>query len=518
MRVAKKGKYRTFLISMPQELVPIYDFVQKKLNQFLSDSSFRSKLLALDFSKHRGNVWRDIRDIVGKEELTSWKEEIPNPVWYFYMLCDNLLRIVKSKDDAIVCFNALKDNENKINQCLFEFLNDQGIYPTVGFLRNLKRSDEPPTIAKKATFVMDYSISAEQNCQRIADNIFGFNYESGKYLTYEVVIPLSVRKNLTGKIAKPRFIKRKSDGRYVGHCSYHIGTQTVKGQNILGVDLGKKKLFSSVVLYSDGDYSNEIINSRLSHRIDKKLKRKLKDLEHLLEKNRNLENLINGDVNLFNSHLEEIRQDRVNQILELRENISHTKRYLAKLLASEVISIAKENDCKEIHLENLSWLESKGGRWNHAEVQDFITEFAELEGISVIKIYAKHTSSAHPVAGELGKKRNRNIQFQNGDAIDRDLLASINIAKRNKRNQKENKVTKLRKHHTSTPKKIKKPSNRRVSLTIRQKLLTNQRGTEIVVLYPRKTGNRTWEVLDVTSKPHKLSLMSHLSHQCQFVT
>ena len=516
--MAKKGKYRTFLISMPQELIPIYDFVQRKLNQFLSDPVFRSKLLALDFSKHRGNVWRDIRDIVGKEELTSWKGEIPNPVWYFYMLCDNLLRIVKSKDDAIVCFNALKDNGNKINQDLFEFLNDQGIYPTVGFLRNLKRSNEPPTIAKKATFVMDYSISAEQNCQRIADNIFGFNYKSGKYLTYEVVIPLSVRKNLTGRIAKPRFIKRKSDGRYVGHCSYNIDTPTVKGQNILGVDLGKKKLFSSVVLYSDGNYSNEIINSRLSHRIDGKLKRKLKDLEHLLEKNKTLEDLINGDINLFNSHLEEIRQNRVNQILELRENISNTKRYIAKLIASEVVSIAKENDCKEIHVENLSWLESKGGRWNHAEVQDFISEFAELEGIKVVKIYAKYTSSTHPITGELGKKQNRNIQFQNWDIIDRDLLASINIAKRNKRNQKENKVTKLRKNHTSTPKKVKKPSNRKVSLAIRQKLLTKQRGTEIVVLYPRKTGNRTWEALDVSSKPHKLSLMSYLSRQCQFVT
>lgn len=244
--MAKKGKYRTFLISMPFELIPIYDFVQRKLNQFLSDSVFRSKLLALDFSKHRGNVWRDIRDIAGKGELASWKGEIPNPVWYFYMLCDNLLRIVKSKDNAIVCFNALKNNGNKIDQDLFELLNDQGIYPTVGFLRNLKRSDEPPTIAKKATFVMDYSVSAEQNCQRIADNIFGFNYESGKYLTYEVVIPLSMRKNLTGRIAKPRFIKRKSDGRYVGHCSYHVDIPTVKEQNILGVDLGKKKLFSSV--------------------------------------------------------------------------------------------------------------------------------------------------------------------------------------------------------------------------------------------------------------------------------
>ena len=517
--MAKKSKYRTFLISMPPELIPIYDFVQKKLNQFLSDSVFRSKLLALDFSKHRGNVWRDIRDIVGKEELTAWKDEIPNPVWYFYMLCDNLLRIVKSKDDAIACFNALKDNGNKINQCLFEFLNDQGIYPTVAFLRNLKQSDEPPTIAKKATFVMDYSISAEQNCQRIADNIFGFNYESGKHLTYEVVIPLSVRKNLTGRIAKPRFIKRKSDGRYVGHCSYQVGMPTVKGQNILGVDLGKKKLFSSVVLYSDGDYSDEIVNSRLSHRIDEKLKRKLKDLAHLLEKNKALDDLISGDINLFNSHLEEIRQNRVSQILELRGNISNTKRYIAKLIASEIVSIAKENDCKEIHVENLSWLESKGGRWNHSEVQDFITEFAELEGIKVIKIYAKHTSSAHPVTGEFGKKRNRNIQFQNGDVIDRDLLASINIAKRNKRNQKGRKVNQLKKNHTKTPKKVKKPSNRKVSLAIKNKLLEkNQRGTEIVVLYPRKTGNRTWEVLDVSSKPHKLSLMSHLSHQCQFVT
>ena len=516
--MAKKGKYRTFLISMPTELIPIYDFVQKKLNQFLSNLAFRSKLLALDFSKHRGNVWRDIRDIVGKEELTSWKEEIPNPVWYFYMLCDNLLRIVKSKDDAIACFKALKENGNKIDQCLFESLNDQGIYPTVGFLRNLKRSDEPPTIAKKATFVMDYSISAEQNCQRIADNIFGFNYENGKYLTYEVVIPLSVRKNLTGRIAKPRFIKRKSDGRYIGHCSYHVNIPTVKGQNILGVDLGKKKLFSSVILYSDGNYSDEIINSRISHRIDEKLKRKLKDLEHLLEKNRNLEDLINGDINLFNSHLEEIRQNRVNQIMELRGNISNTKRYIAKLITSEIVSVAKENGCKEIHVENLSWLESKGGRWNHAEIQDFITEFAELEGIKVVKIYAKHTSSAHPITGEFGKKRNRNIQFQSGDVIDRDLLASINIAKRNKRNQKENKVNQLKKKHTSTPKKVKKPSNRNVSLAIRQKLLTKQRGTEIVVLYPRRTGNRTWEVLDAASKPHKLSLMSRLSHQCQFVT
>ena len=319
---------------------------------------------------------------------------------------------------------------------------------------------------------------------------------------------------MTGKITKPRFFKRKKDGKYVGHCSYEVEIEPSKGKNILGVDLGKKKLFSSVVLYSDGSYSEEIVNSRLSSTVDEKFKRKKKALDHLLYKNRVLERLINGDLNLFNSHLEEIRQNRIVQITELRTNMSNTKRNQAKQIAGEIVSIARENDCKEIHLENLSWLEAQGGRWNHSEIQDFVTEFAELEGVKVIKIYAKHTSSAHPITGELGQKSGRNIRFSSGDVIDRDLLASINIAKRNKRNQKENKVNKLRKNHTSTPKKIKKPSNRKVSLAIKNKLLEkNQRGTEIVVFYPRQTCKGTWEVLDVNPEPHMLSLfMFHLRH------
>ena len=359
---------------------------------------------------------------------------------------------------------------------------------------------------------MDYSVLIDQTCIRINETTFGFKVQKGEYLTYEVVLPLSLRKNLTGKITKPRFLKRKRDGKYVGHCSYEVKIEPSKGQNILGVDLGKKKLFSSVVLYSDGSYSEEIVNSRLSSTVNGKFKRKKKDLDRLLYKNRTLEKLINRDIHLFNSHLEEIRQRRSVQIVELRTNMSNTKRNQAKRVAGEIVSIAKENDCKEIHVENLSWLESQGGRWNHSEIQDFITEFAELEGIKVIKIYAKHTNSVHPVTGELGKKRNRNIHFPNGDVMDRDLLASINIAKRNKRNQKENKVNQLKKRHTSTPKKVKKPSNRKVSLAIKNKLLEkNQRGTEIVVFYPRRTCKGTWAVLDVSSKPHMLSLF-HLRH------
>ena len=510
--MVKANKFLTFLIEMPEELVWVYDFLQEKMNLWIGNPVVRKQLFQIDLSQPRGKIWEEIRNIVGQEEITQW--EIPNPAWYSRMIFENIRRLLLSKQEAIVCFEELKKNGNKVDDDLLETLKKKGIFPKRTFLFNLRRSDELPTLARKATFVMDYSVSIDQTCIRINEMTFGFKVQKGEYLTYEVVLPLSLRKNLTGKITKPRFLKRKRDGKYIGHCSYEVEIEPSEGQNILGVDLGKKKLFSSVVLYSDGSYSEEIVNSRLSSTVDEKFKRKKKDLDKLLQKNRVLEKLINGDLNIFNSHLEEIRQNRIGQIIELRTNMLRTKRNQAKQIAGEIVSIAKEHHCKEIHLENLSWLESQGGRWNHSEIQDFVTEFAELKGIKVIKVCAKHTSSAHLITGELGRKSGRNVRFSSGDVIDRDLLASINIAKRNKKNQKENKVNTLRKNHTSTPKKVKKPSNRKVSLAIKNKLLEkNQRGTKIVVFYPRQTCKGTWEVLDVSSKPHMLSLsMCHLRH------
>ena len=360
--MVKANKFLTFLIDMPEELVWIYDFLQEKMNLWIGNPVVRKQLFQIDLSQPRGKIWEEIRNIVGHEEITQW--EIPNPAWYSRMIFENIRRLLLSKQEAIVCFEELKKNGNKVDDDLLETLKKKGIFPKRTFLFNLRRSDELPTLARKATFVMDYSVSIDQTCIRINEMTFGFKVQKGEYLTYEVVLPLSLRKNLTGKITKPRFFKRKRDGKYIGHCSYEVEIEPSKGQNILGVDLGKKKLFSSVVLYSDGNYSEEIVNSRLSSTVDEKFKRKKKDLDKLLHKNRVLEKLINGDLNIFNSHLEEIRQNRIGQITELRTNMLSTKRNQAKQIAGEIVSIAKENDCKEIHLENLSWLESQGGLAN----------------------------------------------------------------------------------------------------------------------------------------------------------
>ena len=345
--MAKTNKFLTFLIDMPEDLIWIYDFLQTKMNLWIGNPIIREQLFQIDLSQPRGKIWEEIRNIVGQEEITQWK--IPNPAWYSRMIFENIRRLLLSKQEAIVCFEELKKNGNKIDVALLEKLNEKGIFKKKSFLLNLRRSEEPPTLARKATFVMDYSVSIDQTCIRINETTFGFKVQKGEYLTYEVVLPLSLRKNLTGKITKPRFLKRKRDGKYVGHCSYEVKIEPSKGQNILGVDLGKKKLFSSVALYSDGSYSEEIVNSRLSSTVNGKFKRKKKDLDRLLYKNRTLEKLINRDIHLFNSHLEEIRQRRICRTQrEIKQN-----GLLAKLFPSPKKTIVRKSMSKIFHGLNL---------------------------------------------------------------------------------------------------------------------------------------------------------------------
>ena len=52
----RKNNWKSFNISMPNELIPIYDFLQGELNFILSNNETRTILNKIDLSKHRGNV------------------------------------------------------------------------------------------------------------------------------------------------------------------------------------------------------------------------------------------------------------------------------------------------------------------------------------------------------------------------------------------------------------------------------------------------------------------------------
>lgn len=483
-----KTKWLSFNIKMPSELIPLYDFLQKELNFILSDSNYRIKIESIDYSQHKGNVWRNMRDEL-KPLIKKW--EIKNKTWYSYILFENIRREIQSKRENIVIFDELLKNNNKIDEHLFvSLVNNHGIYATRGRISNIKRCQKRPELPTNATLQLDYTISAKQNFTKDESNHCKMQLMGGSWIDYQILLPASLNGNLTGKVAKPRFMKRKSDGRYIGICSYEYIPEVAIGRNVLGVDIGQVKLFSAIALNENGIYSNEYVESAYLSKLNKKLSRLYNEKIMLYDKIQNSDRFLN-----FTSRQNRRRE----QYVQISNKIESLKKYIARLVAREIIVVAKKEECDEIHIENLSWMGSKGGKWNHSQVHKYIEEAGLRFGIKVIKVNAAYTSSEHPITKERGEKRGRDIEFSDGSVIDRDVLGAINLAVRNKGKKKDNKIIKVKKNHP-TPKRTKRDKSKRKK--IREHIRKIKGDMEIVIFSPEqliRKSDRLWTLISKVS-------------------
>lgn len=415
----KQVQWKSFNVNMPSELIPIYDFLQNELNFILSNDETRAILDNIDLSKHRGNVWRDLRDNL-KFRIKDWP--LHNKTWHSYILFENIRRELQSKQEAIIIWNELIKNGFNINEALFDSLHKLNIWPTRSRISNIKQSNSMPELTRNATFNLDYTISEKQIFRMKTKNICEIKVSKKDWIEYEIVFPSSIDSRFTGNIAKPRFIRRKRDNQYIGICSYEyeIGDYELEDK-ILGIDIGKIKLFSSVVMNKNGEFSDEIINTKRSQETEYKINRLYENKQILFDKIKAYENL-----RLTNHPKYEIRKNLYSNITN---KITNTKDYQAKLLSSEIVKLALEKKCKTIHIENLSWLNSRGGKWNHSQVHSKIIEKAAMYGIKVKKVSSFNTSKEHLITKEVGIIQNRTVEFTTGK-IDRDLLAAINISLR----------------------------------------------------------------------------------------
>ena len=415
----KRVQWKSFNINMPDELKPIYDFLQNELNFILSNEKTRAILDNIDLSKLRGDIWRDLRDNL-KWRIKDWS--LHNKTWHSYILFENLRRELKSKQEAIAIWNELVKNDFNINEELFNSLHKLNLYPTRSRISNIKRSNSVPELARNAVFNLDYTVSSKQFFSMKNANICEIKVGKKDWIEYEIVFPSSIDARFTGIVAKPRFIKRKRDGKYIGICSYQyeVGDYELEDK-ILGIDIGKIKLFSSVVVDKKGDFSDEFINTKQSQETEYKINRLYENKQILFNKIKAYEGL-----RLDNQSKYETWKNLYSNITN---KITNTKDYQAKLLSSEIVKLALEQNCKTIHIENLSWLNSQGGKWNHSQIHSKIIEKASMYGIKVKKVSAFNTSKEHPITKEVGIIQGRTVEFTTGK-IDRDLLAAINIALR----------------------------------------------------------------------------------------
>ena len=430
----KQVLWKSFNINMPDELKPIYDFLQNELNFILSNDETRAVLNNIDLSKLRGDVWRDLRDNL-KFRIKDWP--LHNKTWHSYILFENIRRELQSKQEAIIIWNELVKNDFNINEELFKSLHKLNHYPTRSRIANIKRSNSIPELARSAVFNLDYTISEKQFFRMKTNNICEIKVSKTDWIEYEIVFPNNIDARFTGEIAKPRFIKRKRDGKYIGICSYvyKVGDYGLEDK-ILGIDIGKIKLFSSVVMDKNGNFSDEFINTKRSQETEYKINKLYENKQILYNKIKVYEDL----------RLTTLPKYRVwkNLYSNITNKITNIKDYQAKLLSSEIVKLALEKKCNTIHIENLSWLNSQGGKWNHSQIHSKIIEKASMYGIKVERVCAFNTSKEHPITKEVGVIQDRTVEFTTGK-IDIDLLGSINIAIRSTN-------IKLKK---SLPKKIK---------------------------------------------------------------
>ena len=463
---------RIFKIRAPGELFPLYMFLQEELNKILNNSVYREKIINLELTGKNND-----RQLLQKELNYPHKkwEKVNNASWYALMIYENIVHLKTSLDDRIKIAKILEKHSWNSTDEVRKELTTNNLYPTNALLKNLCNSKTIPTLPTQKTFVMDFSVHGKgQNLTQVKKNKYEIEYslEKGqrKLLSYEIKVPLSVKKDednmFRANITKPAFVFNK-DG-FIGVCRYEVNKRKPKGNNILALDLGKVKAYSAVIMTPNGKINEEFIPSREIKRIENKIKKQFSSIEQARFKNEKAKD--------NNNYKETCKQlNRKNTLEETREKISRNKIEMAKLVGREIVDLAKEKNCDTIGLENLSW-NSQGGKWNFSEIQDWIEEFAEIEGITVIYVNPAYTSQQHPITGELfDAERNRNkifkyIDVETGEIyeefIDRDFMAAINIA-----------IRTLRVH--SKTKKVQ---------TLKPKFKTNNQH-RVVINHRKKTNN-----------------------------
>ena len=285
-------------------------------------------------------------------------------------------------------------------------------------------------------------------------------------ITYQIPPHLVEKHNIT-KISKP-VITISNNHLYLRYTVY-TEIPPKPGENILGVDLGKIKPFSATAINNDGYYSQELICSKELARIKTKIDRIQNHKNNVYSKIGRIQKL---ELNRKLAVLE-------TEYVRLRNKNTTLKKHLSWLSARDITTHAINNNCGTIRVEDLSWLDAKGGKWQHSTTQQKLEHVATCNGIILEKVDSYNTSwefpeeyATNPVPKASFDSKTRMLTSPlTGEKVDKDRAASMAIACRPKKSRRRGERERNRqrviqpkrcrdKHH-ATPKRPKnKPKTR----------------------------------------------------------
>ena len=225
-----------------------------------------------------------------------------------------------------------------------------------------------------------------------------------------------------GKVCRPT-IRLNNKGQVVFDIAIEHEIDERQTKKVVGVDLGKVEPFVATVINLETKHRSAPYHARYKGRLGSlvKAEKKRRNLASYLYERADLCENYNRDQNA------QVLREEAKRVSAKATRIKHE---ISQCIASQIVSVADQNDA-HVSLENLSWLDSQGGRWPHAEIQSRIENTAKRYGIKVTKVSAKDTSrTCSHCGGRVSNNSKTRVGTCNtcGFSLDRDVSASREIA------------------------------------------------------------------------------------------
>jgi len=227
-----------------------------------------------------------------------------------------------------------------------------------------------------------------------------------------------------GKVCRPT-IRLNNKGQVVFDIAIEHEVQQRDTNKVVGVDLGKVEPFVATVIDLESKYRSAPFHANYKRRLGSlvKAEKKRHDLSAHLYKRASLCEKYNRG-----QHAQILRTEAK----RVSAKATRIKHEISQCIANQVVEIAEKSDA-HLSLENLSWLDAKGGRWPHAEIQSRIEKTAKRYGLKVVKVSAKDTSkTCSRCGGKVSNNSRTRVGTCNtcGFKLNRDVSASREVGLR----------------------------------------------------------------------------------------
>ena len=399
--------------------------LSKEMQCILSDKELVDKLLQTRIRS--GGLFRN--DFLKIRPKPTWTDVYGNKAKYYRIIIEQIRRNLLSLKERQQITEICAEYNYEFSQELRDALCDHGLYPTHATIKNICKTKAMP-VQEIELAQLDYTTEDNQISVVLFENgmIHSKFQVNGEWLSMSVVLPNHVAFMPEG-VTRPCFYLK--DDKLRVRFAIKKTIPLIETGACMGVDLGLVKPFSGAVRFADASHSNELCCSNEANRVNQKIQRLTEHKEALFQKKERIAKLL---VNNNCKKLLDKYQILDEQYTSVRHKIANQKAHLARLVGRDVLAHAVHNNADVVKLEQLSWVRDKEHTtWNFAKTQQAIEEKAELCGILVVKVSARNTSRTDPFTKQKIKADSKRQQKSSIGTQDRDYLASLEIATRQKK-------------------------------------------------------------------------------------